>query len=101
MAAALRVPAAKLQDGGLYHILARNSSAGIYCLRTRSFEIARSKLGRNFLCREFDWDIGPPHGTALPLEMIEVAPTFADARAKFEYLLLWRGFLSTPEDDWE
>lgn len=59
-----RIAVKDLQNNALYHIAARNSCAGIYCSRTRSFQMARSKHGRNFLFREFDWDIGPPHGTS-------------------------------------
>jgi hypothetical protein len=60
----------------------------------------RSKHGRNFLFREFDWD-RPPHGTVVPREMIELAPIFENDNQELLYLLRWRAFLAEDGDDYE
>jgi hypothetical protein len=96
-----RIPAKDLPDNVLYYIKARNSCAGIYCSRNRSFEIARSKFGRDCLFQEFDWDRGPPHGTAIPLKMIEEVPPFVNSHERLLYLLSWRALLSEDDQgDW-
>ena len=65
-----RIPIENCQHGSLYRIYSRNLNLGVYRESDRGFIGIRHKMGARFLFIEFHWDIGPPHGTANPLELI-------------------------------
>lgn len=76
---ARRVPRDDVVVGRAYVIHARNGGVGVavdeggrlgYCLR-------REKFGDYFLFVEYDWNEGPPFGTAIPLEPIDAEPPIA------------------------
>lgn len=83
---ARRIPREQIVLGRAYVIHARNGGVGVadeddgslgYCLH-------REKGGDHFLFTEFDWDNGPPFGTAIPLKLIEAEPPTDD-----DELLAW------------
>lgn len=57
--------------GGLYRILARNFSLGLYDSKQKGFIGIRQKFKMEFLDVEYHWDIGNPYGTAKPVEFLE------------------------------
>lgn len=84
------IPIKDCKEGYLYHIEARNARYGIWREEQQCFEICREKFGNLRLDGEFHWDIGAPHGTAMPTDEIEKAPDFQNDDEKFEYLKNWR-----------
>lgn len=62
------------QHGWLYRVYSRNLNLGVYREEKRGFVGIRHKMARRYLFTEFHWDIGPPHGTANPLEAICQCP---------------------------
>jgi hypothetical protein len=79
--------------GRAYVIHARNGDVGValeddgrlgYCLH-------REKFGDHYLFTEWDWDEGPPFGTAIPLRLIEAEPPTGE-----DELLAW---LPDQEDE--
>lgn len=69
-----RLPIENCQHGWLYRVYSRNLNLGVYREEKRGFVGIRHKMGRRYLFTEFHWDIGPPHGTANPLEAICQCP---------------------------
>ncbi len=78
--------------GRAYVIHARNGGVGVAVLEDGElgYRLHREKFGRHFLFVELDWDVGPPHGTAIPLQRIEERPPESE-----EELLAW---LAARED---
>jgi hypothetical protein len=77
---ARRVPREDVVLGRAYLIHSRNGGVGVaveedgslgYCLH-------REKFGDHYLFVEYDWDQGPPYGTAIPLRLIEAEPPTDD-----------------------
>jgi len=62
------------RQGGLYRVFARNLKLGVSREKERGFVGIRHKMHRRYLFTEFHWDIGPPYGTACPLEEICECP---------------------------
>lgn len=65
------------------------------------YRLHREKFGRHYLFVEFDWDQGPPLGTAIPLVMISAGPPLEESS-----LLGWladreREHRMTIDDAWE
>jgi hypothetical protein len=69
-----RIPLDQLKNGGFYKIQARNFSYGVYREEGKCFIGIRSKFGHLYLDTEFDWEVGPPCGTAFPLKFLEDCP---------------------------
>lgn len=83
---ARRIPPDKVTIGRAYVIHARNGGVGVAvedagCI---GYRLHREKFGHHYLFVEFDWDEGPPHGTAIPLAPIEAEPPQDESA-----LLLW------------
>lgn len=78
------IPISKCKVGHLYHITARNADCGVFTAgithptgpKHPSFVIAREKFGEIFLFEEWHWELGPPYGTAKPIEELEEAPYY-------------------------
>ena len=70
------IPIAQCKDGHLYSVLARNGWLGVFDASVAGFVIRREKLGRVYPFVEYHWDTGEPHGTACPIEELELAPDF-------------------------
>lgn len=62
------------KSGALYVIHARNGALVSRCVRANASATHRDKFGRHFVFVEWDWDEGEPHGTALPLRLLEDRP---------------------------
>ena len=88
----------ELEEGCLYCLEARGSSAGIWVSEQRGFELARTELWKDSIEVEFHYDTGPPFGTAKPYQVIEVAPSFPSDEEKLVYLVLWRGRIYQQQD---
>lgn len=83
---ARRIPMADVVPGRAYIIHARNGGVGVAVTDggQPGFRLRRVKFRDVFLFVEVDWDVGPPHGTAIPLRELEEAPPADDAA-----LLAW------------
>ncbi|MBA3460587.1 MAG: hypothetical protein H0T46_11530 [Deltaproteobacteria bacterium] len=84
---ARRVPRDEVTVGRAYVIHARNGGVGIAvvddgCL---GYQLHREKFGSHYLFVEYDWDQGPPHGTAIPLAAIAAKPP-GDGNARLAWL---------------
>ena len=78
-----RVPRVDVVEGRAYVIHARNGGIGVAVVEDGQvgYELHREKFGEHDLFIEYDWDCGPPFGTAIPLKMIFAKPpTDADER---------------------
>jgi len=62
------------RPGWLYRVYSRNLNLGVYRAENHGFVGIRQKMGRRYLFTELHWDVGPPHGTANPLEAICECP---------------------------
>ena len=62
------------QPGWLYRVYSRNLNLGVYRAEDHGFVGIRHKMGARYLFTEFHWDVGPPYGTANPLEAICECP---------------------------
>ncbi len=83
---ARRVPMSEVELGRAYVIHARNGGVGV-AVEDRGelgYRLHREKFGRHYLFVEIDWELGPPHGTAIPLGVIEDPPPDDD-----DELLAW------------
>lgn len=69
-----RISINECRHGWLYRVYSRNLNLGVYREEERGFVGIRHKMGRRYLFTEFHWDIGPPYGTANPLEAICQCP---------------------------
>ena len=68
-----RAPFEQVEKGKVYRLRSRNLVVGV--LDGKDGYIGdREKFGARFLATEYDWDTGPPHGTATPLASIGVVP---------------------------
>ena len=83
---ARRVPRKDVVIGRAYVIHARNGGVGVAVEEDGSlgYVLHREKWGDHFLFTEFDWDNGPPFGTAIPLKLVEAEPPTDD-----DELLAW------------
>ncbi|MBX3269583.1 MAG: hypothetical protein KF729_04950 [Sandaracinaceae bacterium] len=83
---ARRVPREDVVIGRAYVIHARNGGVGVAIEQEGrlGYRLHREKSGDHFLFVEWDWDEGPPHGTAFPLSPIALAPP-----ADEDELLAW------------
>ncbi len=71
-----RVPVEEIELGRAYVIHARNGGVGV-AVETDgrlAYRLHREKFGRHFLFDEWDWAGGEPHGTAIPLRLLESDP---------------------------
>ena len=82
------LPIEKCEHSGLYRILARNFSLGVYHLKDQGFIGIRQKFTMVFLDTEFHWDTGVPYGTVKPIEFLEWCPIFVGEKNNklFEWL---------------
>lgn len=69
-----RIPIGECLHGGLYRVEARNFSIGVYSSDSTGFIGIRQKFGTQYLDTEYHWDIGAPHGTASPKELLCMVP---------------------------
>lgn len=90
---ARRVPHGDVVLGRAYVIHARNGGVGIAVKENDvlGYRLHREKFGQHYLFVEFDWNEGPPCGTAIPLSSIAAEPPVGD-----EDLLAW---LANQEDE--
>ena len=81
-----RVPLADIEIGRVYLINARNGGIGVAVLEDGQvgYRLHRVKFERHYLFVEWDWDIGAPHGTAIPMRLLYDLPPEDD-----EALLAW------------
>ena len=73
---ARRVPRDDVTVGRAYVIHARNGGVGVAVMEDGclGYQLHREKFGSHYLFVEYDWDQGPPHGTAIPLAAIDDEP---------------------------
>jgi hypothetical protein len=73
---ARRVPFSDVVVGRAYVIHARNGGVGVAVKEDGrlGYELHREKFGDHYLFTEYDWDNGPPFGTAIPLTVIAAEP---------------------------
>ncbi|MCU0675939.1 MAG: hypothetical protein MUE69_24490 [Myxococcota bacterium] len=73
---AKRVPLADVELGRAYVIHARNGGVGVAVREGEriGYRLHREKFSRHYLFVEWDWDEGEPHGTAIPLRLLEDRP---------------------------
>ncbi|MFZ5481172.1 MAG: hypothetical protein ACOZNI_30715 [Myxococcota bacterium] len=73
---ARRIPKDTIVPGRAYIIHARNGGVGIAVLHggRLGYALHRVKFDRHDLFVEWDWDEGPPFGTAIPLAELPEAP---------------------------
>lgn len=78
---ARRIARDRVEVGRAYLIHARNGGVGVAVLENArlGYRLRREKLGRRYLFTEWDWDEGPPFGTAIPLRAVEVEPPTDEA----------------------
>lgn len=71
-----RIPVADVELGRAYVIHARNGGVGVAVREGErvGYRLHREKFGRHYLFVEWDWDVGEPHGTAIPLRLLEERP---------------------------
>jgi hypothetical protein len=69
-----RIPLNECIHGGLYRIDSRNLSIGVFDEKAQGYVGIREKFGARFLFTEYDWDTGPPFGTATPKEFLGMCP---------------------------
>ena len=83
---ARRIPMDQVEFGRAYVIHARNGGVGVAVGEhgELGYRLHRRKFDRNYLFVELDWDLGAPHGTAIPLALIDETPPEDD-----EELLAW------------
>lgn len=88
-----RIPRGDVVVGRAYVIHARNGGVGIAVKEDDAlgYRLHREKFGKHYLFVEFDWDEGPPYGTAIPLSAIAAEPPADEAD-----LLAW---LTNQEDE--
>ena len=89
-----RIPVEDIEVGCAYVIHARNGGVGVAVQDDHgaiSYVLHREKFGDHYLFTEWDWDNGPPFGTAIPLRKLDVEPPEDD-----EALLTW---LSEREEE--
>lgn len=73
---ARRIPLAEIRLGRAYVIHARNGGVGVAVIENgrRGYCLHREKFRTQYLFVEYDWDEGPPNGTAIPLQAINGEP---------------------------
>ena len=72
------IPLDQCKHGFLYRITSRNLNTGVYNAKTKGFIGIREKFGDLYLFTEYHWDLGPPHGTVRPIEILEKCQTIID-----------------------
>ena len=93
---ARRIPREGIVVGRVYVIHARNGGVGVAVEDggRLGYELHRVKFERHYLFVEWDWDEGPPFGTAIPLRALgDEPPKHEDAR------LTWLGALEAEHRD--
>lgn len=77
---ARRIPREEIVLGRAYVIHARNGGVGVAVMDDGciGYELHRVKFGANYLFVEWDWDVGPPFGTAIPLRALDGEPPEGD-----------------------
>ena len=99
-----RIPLGDLKPGYLYIIHARNGRVGVYRHNPdandpqwrHEYDLPRTKFGRTYVDQEYDWETGPPFGTAIPLK--EVGPVPENVEDLLAYLVAEQERL-TPEHE--
>jgi len=81
------LPIEKCEHTGLYMILARNFTLGVYHQKKQGFIGIRQKFTMEFLDMEYHWDTGAPYGTVKPLEFLEWCPVYVGEKNKL--LMEW------------
>jgi len=83
---ARRVAREEVVVGRAYVIHARNGGVGVAVMEDGclGYRLHREKFASHYLFVEYDWDLGPPHGTAIPLAAIGAEPPADDSS-----LLAW------------
>jgi len=66
-----RIPIENCIERGVYKILSRNLSIGVYD-GNGGFIGIRTKFGQEYLFTEYHWDLGPPYGTVHPEARLNV-----------------------------
>ena len=89
-----RSPVEDIEVGYAYVVHACNGGVGVAVQDDHGAigsVLHRKKLGDHYLFTEWDWDNGPPFGTAIPLRKLDVEPSEDD-----DALLMW---LSEREEE--
>lgn len=68
------IPLAECKHRHVYSLRSRNLAVGVFNALSRSFYGIREKFGDLFLFDEYHKEMGPPFGTATPLEEISTLP---------------------------
>lgn len=68
------IPLRDCKHGFLYKLESRNLDFGVFNSVNSGFIGIRYKLGDKFLFTENHWEIGPPFGTAKPIEELQQVP---------------------------
>ena len=99
---ARRIPRHDVVAGRAYVIHARNGGVGVAVQADGrlGYRLRREKFGDVSLFIEWDWDEGPPHGTAIPLRTLSGLPPEDE-----DGLLAWLAFQEAEngrevEDAW-
>lgn len=81
-----RIPLAEIELGRAYVIHARHGGVGVAVREGErvGYRLHREKFGRRFLFVEWDWEVDPRFGTAIPLRRLEELPPTDD-----DVLLAW------------
>ena len=82
-----KIPMSELKNNYLYEIDCRNQNRGVWIEAQQGFQIARKKFDSTFLFVEYDWETGPPFGTARAFKEIEKAPENQTDEERLNYLL--------------
>jgi len=81
-----RIPIEDCIDGHVYKLLSRNLALGVYRSNKGTnrhgpgFIGIRLRFKNRYLFEEYHWDLGPPYGTANPLEDLGPLPEGIEAR---------------------
>lgn len=72
-----------LKHGGVYKVNSRNLVVGVWDEPNKQFIGIRHKFGGTLIDTEDHRDTGPPHGTALGMELIEMLPEGIEIKENF------------------
>lgn len=79
-----KIPMRDLLDGHVYEVRSRNLAVGVWRASTQGFIGVRQKWDSLYLFEEYDYETGPPHGTASAVAWLGPVP---------------KGMLLTEEND--
>jgi predicted DNA-binding antitoxin AbrB/MazE fold protein len=84
-----RIPVEDVAVGRAYVVHARNGGVGIAVIEAGhiGYRIHREKFGNHFLFVEWDWEEGPPRGTAIPLSLVDAQPPRGDDEVTLAWLV--------------